>query len=68
MRDERSTRAASATLAGLNVLGRNRRPGGAPCFPYVGAALVWITHRPATLHLADRVVVVQEGRVAERVS
>jgi ABC-type multidrug transport system, ATPase and permease components len=30
-----------------------------------GCTTVWITHRPATVHLADRVVVLDDGRVAE---
>jgi ATP-binding cassette subfamily C protein CydCD len=30
-----------------------------------GCTVVWITHRPATLHLADQVVVLEDGRIAE---
>lgn len=30
-----------------------------------GCTTVWITHRPATVHVADRVVVLDGGRVAE---
>ncbi|ADG88427.1 ABC transporter ATP-binding protein [Thermobispora bispora] len=30
-----------------------------------GCTTVWITHRPATLHLADQVVVLEDGRVTE---
>jgi ATP-binding cassette subfamily C protein CydC len=30
-----------------------------------GCTTVWITHRPATIGLADRVVVLDDGRIAE---